>query len=140
MRSRSAASRDPASLARAAASLVLAAACGCASVGSGMRSSVSLGPGERAAGYFKVPAAAAARMRIENLGPGHATFVMRLGTGVPLQSGSLDTAAEVGFTPSAAVVLVVAVEAAADAGTTVAFEMQGALPGGVTWDRPRADR
>jgi hypothetical protein len=123
----------------AAAVLLGLAAAGCAGMRSGVDSGVILGPSGRAEGRFHVPAGSRVNLRLANQGPGRADFVTRLSSGVVLQEGALDTA-EVEFTPSAPVVLVVVLETYADAGTSVTWSLSGAPSADVDWDLSRAAR
>ena len=93
---------------------------------------VELAPGERYDTSFVAPAGEAVAVRLTNLGPGAADFVIRLTNGVVMQSGPLDSV-EVKFTPPTPVTLLVALEAHAGAGTSVVCSATDPDGHGLAW-------
>ena len=96
-----------------------------------------LPPGGRLEGEVRVPAGSASTLRLANLGPGRADFVVRQdGEGV-LSEGPLGEA-ETRTSSSDPVLLRIVVEAYDDASTNVSWEVRSEDGAAVRWETGRA--
>lgn len=105
---------------------------GCASR-PGMAGELPMGPGGRIQGVLDVAPGSDVSLRLENLGPGRADFVIRQDGGATLQEGPLGTA-QVRTSSTERVHLIVVIEAYDDAGTSVAWDVASSGAAAFDWD------
>jgi len=124
---------------RPALLLLAALLAGCASSPRGSADTLHLAASAQTTGRLVVSAHEETTIRLANRGPGRADFAVRMGNGVELQSGALDTAS-VHFTSADRVVIVVALQVRADAPTAVECAVDGAGGARFEWDGAGAGR